>query len=127
MSKVASLARSCMRFGGRVVSKVYRVFLERVALRLFHRPETAICYALNAMGPSPERVISDYCQGMVLPGKNAKGGLIWQTVPERAIITAETAHIPRRLKGYMRRQEFTVAVDRDFDAVLRACQREDWT
>jgi leucyl/phenylalanyl-tRNA--protein transferase len=119
--------RACARFGGRVFSKLYRMFLERIALRLFRQPETAICYALNSMPPSPERVISNYCQGMVLLGKNIQGGLIWRTFPDRAIITPETAHIPKRLKGYMRRKEVTVRIDRDFDAVVRACQRQGWT
>ena len=127
MGRLAGGVHACVRFGRRVVSKLYRLFLEHVALKLFRRPETAICYAFNAMTPSPERVISNYCQGMVLLGKNIEGDLIWQTFPERAIITPETAHIPKRLKGYMRRGEFTFSVDKDFEAVMRACQREGWT
>jgi len=127
-SRLAGGVRSCVRFGRRAVSKSYRLFLKHVALRLFRRPETAICYACNAMTPSPERVISNYCQGMVLLGKNIDGDLIWRTYPERALITPETAHIPKRLKGYMRRGEFTLRADTDFEAVVRACQREKgWT
>jgi len=127
MAGLASGAHSCVRLGRRVVSKLYRVFLGHVALRLFRRPETAIRYAFNAMTPSPEKVISNYCQGMVLMGKNIQGDLIWHDFPERAIITPETAHIPKRLKRYMKRGEFTIRVDKDFEAVVRACQREGWT
>jgi len=128
MGRLAGGVHSCVRFGRRVVSKLYRDFLARVALKLFRRPETAICYALNAIAPSPERVISNYCQGVVLLGKNIRGDLIWHDFPERAIITPESAHISKRLNGYMRRGEFTFSVDNDFEAVVRACKREEgWT
>jgi leucyl/phenylalanyl-tRNA--protein transferase len=127
MGRLGGGVRFCVRFGRRVVSKLYRVFLARVALKLFRRPETAICYACNAMAASPERVISNYCQGLVLLGKNIHGDLIWHDFPERSIITPETAHISKRLRRYMKRDEFTIRVDKDFEAVVRACQREGWT
>lgn len=126
-SRSLRVVRSCVRFGRRVVSKIYRLFLEHVALRLFRRPEIAICYACNAMTPSPERVISNYCQGLILLGKNIDGDLLWHDFPKRSIITPETAHISKRLRRYMKRDEFTIRVDQDFEAVVRACQREGWT
>jgi leucyl/phenylalanyl-tRNA--protein transferase len=89
--------------------------------------ETALCCAFNAMTPSAERVISNYFQGMVLLGLDAHGGLEWHSFPERCVITSESAHIPRRLKQYMRRDEFDIRCSTKFEQVVRACQRERWT
>lgn len=126
MGRLAGGVRRCVRLLRRIVSKLNRVFLARIALKLFRRPETAICYALNAMPPSPERVISNYCQGMVLLGKNLQGDMLWHTFPERAIITPETAHVPKRLQRSIRRCNLTVRLDSDFVAAVRACHREAW-
>jgi leucyl/phenylalanyl-tRNA--protein transferase len=64
---------------------------------------------------------------MLLTGRTIRGGLVWLTFPYRAVITPENAHIPKRLKKYMRLDEFEITVDEHFEAVMRACQREDWT
>ena len=41
--------------------------------------------------------------------------------PHRAVITKETAKIPKRTLGYMRRQEFEIVFDVDQEQVLHAC------
>ena len=69
MGRLTRGVHFCVSTGRRLFAKLYRFFLERVALKLFYRPETAICYALNAMPLCPERIISNYCQGMVLLGR----------------------------------------------------------
>jgi leucyl/phenylalanyl-tRNA--protein transferase len=89
--------------------------------------ETALCSALNAMPFSAERVISNYCQGMVLLGVDVHGGLRWHSFPERCVITPERAHIPRRIKQYMRHNDFDIRCNTRFEQVVRACQREKWT
>jgi leucyl/phenylalanyl-tRNA--protein transferase len=103
------------------------MLLNRVVMKLFLRPETVICCALNSMAPSPERVISNYCQGMVLFGEHRKNGLVWKAFPERAIITPESAHLSRRLKEYMRRDEFGIRFSENFEGAIRESQRGKWT
>lgn len=97
-----------------MVSRGYRLFQEWIAIKLFHHPETAVvcafksraerlprvidtclCQAFNALNASPERVIANYCQGMVLFGEHTSDSLVWRTFAERSVITAESAHIPR--------------------------------
>jgi hypothetical protein len=41
MGKLTDGAHACVTFCHRVFAKSYRVFLERVALKLFYQPETA--------------------------------------------------------------------------------------
>lgn len=89
--------------------------------------EAALCCAFNAMPPSAERVISNYCQGMVLLGLDVRGGLEWQSFPQRCVITSESAHIPRRINEYMRRDEFDLRWNTQFEKVVRECQRARWT
>lgn len=108
----------------RAVGKLYEIFLGKVVIRLFSSPETAICLASNAMEASPTQMISNYYQGMVLIGDSLQGGVTWKTFPERAIITPETAHIPKRLKGVMRKKTFEIRYNTDFPAVVQACKRD---
>ena len=60
-------------------------------------------------------MISNYCQGMVLLGLDVRGGLEWQSFPERRVITSENAHIPRRINEYMRRDEFDLRWNTQFE------------
>ncbi|MDJ0733832.1 MAG: leucyl/phenylalanyl-tRNA--protein transferase [Nostocaceae cyanobacterium] len=105
-------------------TKVYQVFLDGIIMKFFPSPETAICSACNLMPASPERVISNYYQGMVLIGKNNTEHVVWKTFPERAIITADTAHIPKRLKSIIRKQPFEIRYNTNFEEVIRSCQRD---
>lgn len=56
-----------------------------------------------------------------------KNGLVWKTFPERAIITPESAHLSRRLKEYMRRDEFGIRFNENFEGAVRESQRGKWT
>jgi leucyl/phenylalanyl-tRNA---protein transferase len=133
-------------FLGRMVSRGYRLFQERIAIRLFRHPETAVvcafksgpaalpqvidtclCQAFNALDASPERVIANYCQGMVLFGEHDSDQLVWKTIAERSVITAESAHIPRRLREYMNKREFAVRFNGNFEEVLKATRRDTGT
>lgn len=108
----------------RAIGKLYEIFLGKVVLRLFSSPETAMCLAANAMDVLPTQVISHYYQGMVLIGDSFQGGVTWKTFSERAIITPETAHIPKRLKGVMRKKTFEIRYNTNFPAVIQACKRD---
>jgi leucyl/phenylalanyl-tRNA---protein transferase len=103
--------------------KAYQGLLDRTVINLFPSPAAAICSATHRAPASPERVISNYGQGLVLFGRS-HDRLVWESFPERAMITPETAHIPKRLKSTLRKHSFAIRYNTDFDGVLRACQRE---
>jgi leucyl/phenylalanyl-tRNA---protein transferase len=106
-----------------ITSKAYQALLDRTVIKLFPTPAAAICSASQRAPASPERVIINYGQGLVLFGR-PNDHLVWESFPERAIITPEAAHIPKRLKGTLRKHSFEIRYNTDFDAVMRACQRE---
>ncbi len=103
--------------------KAYQGLLDRTVIKLFPSPAAAICSASQRAPASPERVISNYGQGLVLFGR-PNDNLVWESFPERAMITPEAAHIPKRLKGTLRNHSFEIRYNTDFDGVMRACQRE---
>jgi leucyl/phenylalanyl-tRNA---protein transferase len=130
----------------RFVSRAYQIFLERFVMKLFRHParavicafrshpdslvqlvDTTLCEAFHLLGPSPERVVVNYLQGMVLFGEHKSSTLTWKTFAERSVITAESARIPKRIKTYMNNGEFTVRMNSDFEAVLYATQRDAGT
>jgi leucyl/phenylalanyl-tRNA--protein transferase len=53
-----------------------------------------------------------YIEGVPLP---------WFCPEKRAILEFSELHIPHRLERERRKQRFTFTIDRDFDAVIRAC------
>src|SRR5690606_23673988 len=118
----------------------------RLAMRLLGRPElaiacafeardeslpevvdTAMIRAFQALGVSPERIIANYYQGAVLFGDTRSSELVWRTYPERAVITQESAKIPKRLRTYMNRGEFEIRMSQDFEDVLAGTRREEGT
>jgi leucyl/phenylalanyl-tRNA--protein transferase len=80
--------------------------------------------------PDPVTVISNYLRGFVLFGKaNTYGARFnWLRFPTRAIITAKTAHIPKKLRRLQRRGELEVRYDQDFEEIIHLCQqgRDGW-
>jgi leucyl/phenylalanyl-tRNA--protein transferase len=132
------------------MKKAYIKFLDTIVVRLFISRERAIisCFntkahpsedliataircAYDAMKPTPERVIANYFQGFILLGelasKNENKGLRWVTFPERAIITPESAHIPKRVREYTKSSKFEIKRNENFEEVVRRCQREERT
>ncbi len=125
----------------------YRWFLQTFVLRLFVRPDVAVSCAFAAASPSssekvvatamrcaagtyspsPERLIANYLMGMDLLGRHGTNELEWKVFPERAIITPESAKIPRSTKNYMKRNEFEITWSRNFEGVLEGCQRQKWS
>jgi leucyl/phenylalanyl-tRNA--protein transferase len=129
-----NLAESIQKVAVRVSSRIrrgllrrYVLFLERIVVKRVLQPERAIRFACNIITPTPERVISNYGQGMVLFGRHKTNELFWESNPKRAVITSESAHIPRRLKEYMRKGEFEIRYNVNFESSVRASQRERWT
>jgi leucyl/phenylalanyl-tRNA---protein transferase len=80
--------------------------------------------------PAPSEVLANYARGWVLFGipDNRMASLEWRTFPRRAIITPETAKVPKRLRPIQRRSELEVRFDHDFETIVRHCQegRDGW-
>jgi leucyl/phenylalanyl-tRNA--protein transferase len=70
---------------------------------------------------SPEGILEAYRRGLFPMGDPRTGRIAWYEADPRGVIPLEAAHVPRRLRRYMRGFEFTV--DRDFDAVVAGCAR----
>jgi len=80
---------------------------------------------------SPERLLSAYRQG-IFPWFNEGDPILWWCPSERAVLQPGQLHTSRSLRKKLRRGDFQVSFDRDFDAVINACaaprsyQQETW-
>lgn len=68
----------------------------------------------------PALLIRAYREG-VFPMALEDGEIGWFSPDPRAILPLETFHVPSRLARLIRRGEFEIAIDREFEEVLRAC------
>ncbi|MEX2572822.1 MAG: leucyl/phenylalanyl-tRNA--protein transferase [Balneolaceae bacterium] len=116
--------KSGLNFVYTYLSKSYLLVLERLVLKLFVRPDIAVRCTYNTVKPSPEQVISNFFQGIVLFG-NANGGLFWGSRSRRAIITQESARIQKRLEQYMKRERVDLRYNENVEEVIRSCRRKD--
>lgn len=73
------------------------------------------------MNLTPDMILAAYRRGLFPMGDPAGGGVAWYEADPRGIIPVEGAHVPRRLRRYMKRFEF--AFDRDFEGVIDGCAR----
>lgn len=95
---------------------------------MFLRQDIALRCVINTIRPTPERVISNFFQGMFLAGgRSPSWGPYWSSLPQRAVITRESAHLSQSLKRYMRRGTFEIKKNQNFEEVIRSCKREDHT
>jgi leucyl/phenylalanyl-tRNA---protein transferase len=72
-------------------------------------------------------LVSAYASGW-FPMAVEPGEIRWYSPDPRGVIPLEGFHVPSRLARVVRSGRFEVAIDRDFDAVIRACaeaERED--
>ena len=76
----------------------------------------------------PALLIHAYRQG-IFPMALEDGQIGWFSPDPRGIIPLDHVHVPARLARVLRSGRFEVAVDRDFEGVMRACaaDREDGT
>lgn len=71
---------------------------------------------------TPEMLLVAYANGyfpMALDKDDPE--LYWFTPEERGVLPIEQFNIPRGLRRAMKDHPYTIAVDRDFDGVIRAC------
>src|SRR5438094_4861681 len=89
---------------------------------------------MTALGPrtsnnrrviSVDMLVSAYASGW-FPMAVEPGDIQWFSPDPRGIIPLDSFHLPSRLARVIRQGRFEVTVDRDFDAVIRACaSRQD--
>jgi leucyl/phenylalanyl-tRNA--protein transferase len=70
----------------------------------------------------PALVVRAYREG-VFPMALEDGAIGWFSPDPRGVIPLESFHVPRRLSRVLRTGRFDVTVDREFEAVMRACAR----
>ena len=68
----------------------------------------------------PELLISAYAQG-IFPMDDGNGTIHWYQPDPRAILPLDQLHISRSLHRLLRREQYDIQIDRDFEAVMRAC------
>jgi leucyl/phenylalanyl-tRNA---protein transferase len=81
--------------------------------------------------PTAPEVIANYARGLVLFGRPGARRAIfeWRSFPSRAVITRETAKMPRALRPVLRRGELQTRFDQEFESIIDACRRTgrtDW-
>jgi leucyl/phenylalanyl-tRNA---protein transferase len=97
-------------------------------------PEKAATEMARRVGslitPTAPEVVANYSRGLLLSGRAASCDTVfeWLTPPVRAVITRETAKVPKSLRAVQRRGEFEVRYDQDFEAIIHHCQegRAGW-
>ncbi|WP_457090093.1 leucyl/phenylalanyl-tRNA--protein transferase [Microvirga sp. P5_D2] len=71
---------------------------------------------------TPEILLKAYAAGIFPMAEDADDpSLFWVEPRERGIIPLDGFHLPKRLARTIRSDEFTIHVDRDFDAVIAGC------
>ena len=73
---------------------------------------------------SPGMLLSAYEHGL-FPWYGEDDPVIWQSPDPRFVIFPETLHISASMKKVLRQKKFTITLDTDFPAVIRACSRKD--
>jgi len=76
---------------------------------------------------TPELLVRAYAQGFFPMGEE-DGSIAWYWPDPRTIIPLDHFHVPRRLAQTVRQKRFSIAIDRDFEGVLRGCadREETW-
>jgi len=73
---------------------------------------------------TPEVLLKAYACGIFPMAESAEDPALYWIEPERrGIIPLDRFHVPNRLARTVRSNRFTVAIDRDFDAVLDGCSQ----
>src|SRR5581483_1569425 len=105
----------------RAASRSGSRFSIQVSSNVQHQPSMA-----NRESPfieiTPEVLLKAYACGIFPMAESAEDPALYWIEPEkRGIIPLDRFHVPARLARTVRADRFTVAVDRDFDAVIEGC------
>jgi leucyl/phenylalanyl-tRNA---protein transferase len=104
------------------------------AARLAKQPDQAAAEIARRVSsfipPTAAEVVANYARGLLLGGRAAscETTFEWVMRPMRAVITRETAKVPKRLRTIQRHGELDVRYGQDFEAIIRHCQdgRAGW-
>lgn len=69
---------------------------------------------------SPERLLSAYSKG-IFPWYSEGEPILWWSPDPRSVLLPEQLRISRSLKKVLRRNNFSITLDNDFNAVVQAC------
>lgn len=73
-------------------------------------------------------IIQGYAQGYFLMAEESGDNLGWYSSQKRAVVPLdERFHYPRSLQRVLNQNRFTVAINRDFKAVVEGCANRDTT
>lgn len=82
---------------------------------------------------TPDILLRAYAAGVFPMAENADDpGLHWIEPKQRGVIPLDQFHLSAKLEKLVRRHDYTIEADRDFDAVIAACaaprgaERETW-
>lgn len=70
---------------------------------------------------TPNLLIRAYSNGIFPMGDDITGEVRWYAPDPRGHLPLDEFHIPHNLRRRVRRREFTVTSDQDFEAVIRNC------
>jgi leucyl/phenylalanyl-tRNA---protein transferase len=74
----------------------------------------------------PDFLLRAYCGGYFPMAESREGEIQWYSPDPRAIFDLKEFHIPRSLSLILKKKNFEVEIDRDFEGVMRKCaERED--
>lgn len=77
---------------------------------------------MNRFSLTPEILLEAYARGLFPMAEGRRDPrLFWVDPDFRGVIPLDRFHLPRRLARTIRQDRFELAVDRDFDAVIRLC------
>jgi len=70
----------------------------------------------------PERLILAYKSG-IFPWYNQGEPIIWYSPNERMVLLPEDLKISKTMRQLMRKNEFSITCNQDFEQVIKACQK----
>ncbi len=90
----------------------------------FPHPELANEDGILAVGGdlSTERLLLAYSQGL-FPWFNPDDPILWWSPDPRFVLYPDELKVSKSMRPYFNQRKFTVTMDREFERVIRACQR----
>ncbi|MFN7119058.1 MAG: leucyl/phenylalanyl-tRNA--protein transferase [Saprospiraceae bacterium] len=91
----------------------------------FPHPEMADHNGILAVGGdlSPERLLAAYTWG-IFPWFNEDEPIIWWSPDPRFVLFPDELKVSKSMRPYFNQKKFTVTLDTQFEAVMRACQKQ---
>ena len=75
----------------------------------------------------PPFLLTAYCNGYFPMADPKTGEINWYSPDPRAIFDLNKFHVPRSLKLVLKKQEFELRINRQFEEVIRACAEREET